>query len=324
MMRFGIALCAFLFGPLAALAGDPISADMARREEFLKRQFSETYFVNLKSPDDERMAMDKTVIHIIAVAVAANLSCGLDVDVADLKAKARRMGTSGPLGYDFYAEVEQRVAADITEQLRDDEGGVCDGIYYTVEQALPFVRSDRSVAETQIAPDKAYDPLPDATDSSVLPDVIDVPVLYSSQVVKVPVHRNPQHPAEIEYIDYERMIADPAFGGQDFPDYVCPPNESGCELAYGHSVLQAKASAIDRYQPTEELCREARFRAVTQGNSQMASALHTTILGLSMASTQPQRGTDGSVEAPIVFNPMFYYVIRSAMASQVCLGLREP
>lgn len=325
MTRFKITLLGFLLYPLAAFATDPIGMDMEGRKEFLKGQFSETYFANLQTPEDERMAMDKTVIHVVAVAVAANASCGLDVDIVDLERKARQMGLNGPLARDFFAEIKDSVAKDIADQLADDEGGVCDGIYYTVEKALPLVRVNRSGREQGTVSSAATAKGASGIASSPpqgAPDVKEVKILFSTQTVRVPIRRNPDLPEDKGVIDYERMISDPQFDGQEFPDFVCPPSQQqGCELMYGEGIQQAKNSVVGRYEPTEELCRDARINVAMNGREKVIAGLNTMMFALPLVGAGPR--ADKNSEASLMFSPMIYHFIRLAMANQVCLGLRQ-
>lgn len=327
MKRLSIALFSFLLCPLTVCAGDPISMDMEGRKEFLKGQFSETYFVNLQTPEDERKAMDKSIIHVVAVAVAANAPCGLDVDVVDLEAKARQMGLAGPLARDFFSEIKDSVAKDIAEQLADDEGGVCDGIYYTVEKALPLVRGRRpggaEQAVSQTEPAAEMSNLIVAPSSGERPDIAQVPVLYDERMVRAPIRYSPEQPDVAGIVDYERMILDPQFDGQDFPDFVCPPSEQrGCELLYGADIQQLKDSVVGLYEPTEELCRQVRIKVAMNSRAGVAASLNTIIFILPLASAGPGGMAENST-APLAFNPMIYHLVRMAMASQVCLGVRQ-
>lgn len=313
-----------------AVAATPY--ELAHGAQLLKQEFHDSYF----AADDGRrgtfVALRKSLIHVLALAQAANAACGLGLDAKQLSVSAERLGGDEPLSPDYVSTIGDTVAAMTGRELKNDQAGTCQHISTLYQQSEPWVElelvqvstkghgsdqgflNEQPADQARIVPVNASNPAIDA-----VTDTATVPIMFSEDTVRVPVKFDQSMPGK-PLIDLERMITDQSFAGQTFPDYICPPESSAlaCKTMFEGNAKVLKSNVIGDYQPSEFLCQDTRTQAAIKGAANYATALQMAMLQATLTAS----GVELSEER-LSFNPGGYYLYRFLMAAEVCLGLRQ-
>lgn len=138
---FGTAFAAVLLASstVAGSASAATAYELRNAAQLLKERFGDVYFVDVATEAARAAAASKTLIHVVAQALAVNDACGLGLNKARVEDAARRLGIDGPIGHDFYDDVGEQIAEVTGDEVEADSAGTCANVRALYEAAAPLV-----------------------------------------------------------------------------------------------------------------------------------------------------------------------------------------
>ena len=304
--------------------------ELAHAAQALRSEFGATYFAEVDGSEPSG-AVRKSLLHVLASALAGNSACAFGLDIETIKNEARQLSGGEPNKADPFLDLRRAVSEETRSDLETDKARTCQHIGALYQQSVPWIELELAQVaarhssgfalpeeqpddQAQIVPVNASNPAVDATADTAI-----IPIMFSEDTVRVPVKFDPSMPGK-PLIDLERMITDQSFAGQTFPDYICPPHSSplACATMFEGNARVLKSNVTGDYQPSEFLCQDTRTQAAIKGTANYATALQMAMLQATLTASGVELSED-----KLSFNPGGYYLYRFLMAGEVCLGLRQ-
>lgn len=165
-------------------AGSTLAAtayDLRHGAQFLKERFQAEYFADATTEAERAVAVNKTLIHVLAQALAVNDACGFGLDLGQVEDVARRLGLGGPIGRDFFADVHEQIAEVTGDEAEADPASTCSNVRTLYEAAAPLVNLElgRSARSSE-TPDAAAAAVSEPEQATGLSDLIVTAMLSGS------------------------------------------------------------------------------------------------------------------------------------------------
>ncbi|PND27042.1 hypothetical protein [Sinorhizobium sp. M4_45] len=153
--HFGTVVATVALLAPSTIAGSACAAtayELRHAAQLLKERFGNVYFVDAATELARAAAASKTLIHVLAQALAVNDACGLGLDQAQVEDVARRLGIDGPIGHDFYGDLGEQIAEVTGDEAEADSAGTCSDVRVLYEAAAPLVEFElaRSARSSEV------------------------------------------------------------------------------------------------------------------------------------------------------------------------------